>query len=115
MTIERYKIGPRFAQAVTHGGTVYISGQVPDDWSVDIAGQTEQVLGKVNALLAEAGSSRSRLLQVSIYLKSMDDFAAFNEVWDRWIDADAMPSRACVEAPMANPGWLVEIVAIAAV
>lgn len=94
-------------------GTVFLAGQVPNDYSLDVQGQTREVLAKVDALLAEAGSDKSRLMSAQIWLKTMDDFAPMNEIWADWIDSDNKPVRACVEANMASPDILVEVMVTA--
>ena len=115
MTIERYETGTRMSRAVVHNVTVYLCGQVAEDRSADITGQTETMLAKVDALLESVGSSRERILSATIYIRDMKDFAAMNAVWDAWIPAGHAPARACVEARMASPELLVEISVIAAV
>ena len=113
MTIERFDSGPRMSQAVVHGDTVHLAGQVARGDTV--AEQTRAVLGQIDALLARAGTDRSRLLSATIWLCSMDDFAEMNAEWDAWVDADNPPVRACVEsARLATPDYRVEIMAIAA-
>ena len=102
------------SQGVVAGGVVYIAGQVADDTSADVKGQTAQVLAKIAALLAQAGSSKSKLLSATIYLQDMADFAAMNQIWDSWVAADGKPARATVQAALASPDYLVEIQAIAA-
>ena len=104
----------RRSRALTHNGLVYLSGQVPDDRSVGVADQARQVLRKIDELLAEAGTSRARLLSAQIWLKSMDDFAAFNEVWDAWVVPGETPTRCCGKVELNDPKCLVEIVAVAA-
>jgi enamine deaminase RidA (YjgF/YER057c/UK114 family) len=113
--IRRFAVGPRMSQAVVHAGTVHIAGQVADDRSVGVQGQTRQVLAKIDALLKEAGSDRSRLVAVDVFLPHISDFAAMNEIWDAWIDPKNPPARACVEARLADPDLRVEMTAIAAV
>ncbi len=114
MTIERFDVGGRMSQAVAHGGLLYLSGQIPSlPNGADCAAQAREVLAKIDRLLTKAGSSRGRILLATVYLKSMSDFAAFNEVWDEWVDGAALPARACVEAKLASPDWLVEISVIA--
>lgn len=103
------------SQGVVAGGVVYLAGQVADDTSADVRGQTAQVLAKIDAVLARAGSSKSNLLSATIYLKDMADFAAMNQVWDAWVAADGKPARATVQAELATPDYLVEIQAVAAV
>ena len=97
------------SQTVIHNGIVYISGQV-DPTAGDIKGQTKDVLGKVDALLTEAGTDKSKLLTASIWVKDIEkDFAGMNDVWSEWIDKENKPVRATVEANMARPEILVEI------
>lgn len=115
MTIKRLHIGPRMSEVAIHNGAVYLAGQVAADPSRDIAGQTEQVLGAVERLLAEAGSDKTAILQTTIFLSSMSDFAAMNSVWDKWVVAGQTPPRATVEAKLARPEYLVEVKVIAAV
>ena len=88
------------SQTVVHSDTVYLAGQVPNDYSGDITAQTEETLAKVDGLPEEAGTDKSNLLQASIWVKSMDDFAAMNEVWGAWVDPNNKPARATVEANM---------------
>jgi enamine deaminase RidA (YjgF/YER057c/UK114 family) len=104
----------RRSRALIHNGTVYLSGQVPDDRTVDVAGQTTQVLAKVDELLALAGTDKSRILSAQIWLKSMDDFAAMNAVWDAWVVPGQTPTRCCGKVELNDPKCLVEIVVVAA-
>ena len=113
MNVERIDAGKRMSQAVVHGGTVYLAGQVGQA-GAGIAEQTRQALAKVEALLERAGSDKSRLLQVTIWLAEMADFAAMNEVWDAWVSPGAAPARACGEARLASPDFRVEVIAVAA-
>ena len=113
--IKRYRTGPRMAQAVTYCGAVHIAGQVADNRKTGIAEQTRAVLAKIDALLTEAGSSKSKLVSVNIFLPQIGDFEAMNEVYDAWIDTTSPPARACVEARLADPDLRIEITAIAAV
>ena len=112
--IERIDAGPRMSEACIHGGLVYLAGQVPETAGADIETQTREVLEAIDALLAQAGSDKSRLLMVTIYLTDMRDYAAMNEVWDEWVPEGTAPVRACIEAKLANPGYLVEMVVTAA-
>lgn len=114
MSITRLHPGRRMSEAVIHAGTVYLAGQVATDISSDIKGQTAQVLAQIDALLAEAGTSKSKLLSTTIYLSAIGNFAAMNEIWDAWVDTANPPARATVEARLAAPGYLVEIVCVAA-
>lgn len=112
MSIERLDTGPRMSQAVIHGDTVYLAGQVAE--GPDVASQTKAVLESVDSLLARAGSDKSRLLSATIWLASMDDFAAMNSVWDAWVDPNNTPARATGESRLAAPKYRVEIIIVAA-
>ena len=114
MTIKRHSAGPRMSQAVVHGDTVYLAGQVASDASAGVKGQTEQVLKKIDALLASAGSDKSKLLSATVYLASMSGYDGGNAAWDEWVAPGNTPGRATVEAKLASPSYLVEIMAIAA-
>lgn len=115
MHIERIASTPRLSGAVLHGDLIYLSGQVPDDRQGDCASQTEQVLAKIDSLLQQAGSHRSSLLSVQIWLKDIErDFTAMNAVWDRWLPAGGAPARATTQADLASADVLVEMMVIAA-
>jgi enamine deaminase RidA (YjgF/YER057c/UK114 family) len=114
MTIERFDKGPRMSQAVVHGDRVYLAGQVADDTDQDVAGQTRQVLAKIEALLARAGSSKEKLLSANVWLSDIATFAEMNSVWDAWVDKENPPCRACVESRLATPAYTVEIMVVAA-
>ncbi|HXA72169.1 MAG TPA: RidA family protein [Stellaceae bacterium] len=109
MSIKRSKVGARMSQCVVHGDTVYLAGQVADDPNADVAGQTKQILAKVDGLLAEAGSDKSKLLSATVWLSDIRAFDEMNKVWDAWISPGNTPARACVEAKLARPNLLVEI------
>lgn len=114
MTITRLHSNPRLSGAVTFGDLVFLSGQVPGE-ALDASGQTREVLAKIDALLAEAGSDKDHLLSATIYLKNItEDFAAMNEVWSAWLSPGQAPSRTTVQAELARPQVLVEITVIAA-
>jgi enamine deaminase RidA (YjgF/YER057c/UK114 family) len=115
MQIVRKHIGPRLSETAVHNGVVYLAGQVAEDPEADIATQTLQVLAAIDRLLAEVGSDKAHLLQVTIFVKDMKDFSALNGVWENWVVPGATPPRATVQALMANPKYLVEIKVIAAV
>jgi enamine deaminase RidA (YjgF/YER057c/UK114 family) len=115
MSIQRIAIGPRMSKAVVHGSTVYLAGQVADKAAgKSVAEQTAEILGIIDALLAEAGSDKSKLLMVNIWLSDMSTFAEMNGVWDKWVVAGQTPGRATVEAKLAAPQFTVEIAVIAA-
>ena len=113
--IQRFDVGPRMSELAVHNGVAYLAGQVPEDTSLDIVGQTSQVLEAIDALLAQAGTDKTRILRAQIYLADIADFAGMNRAWDAWVAAGHTPPRATVQAPLANPGWKVEIVVTAAV
>jgi enamine deaminase RidA (YjgF/YER057c/UK114 family) len=114
MTIERIKIGPRMSQSVVYGNLVYLSGQVADDSSTDVADQTRQILAKIDSLLAEAGTDRSRLISANVWLSDISTFDEMNAVWDAWVAPGNPPARACVESKLARPQLKVEIMVVAA-
>ena len=113
MTIKRIQAGNRMSQAVVAGGLVHVAGQVPDDRKAGIEGQTRDVLAKIDALLAEAGTDKSRLVAVNVFLPHIADFDAMNAVYDAWIDRANPAARACVEARLADPDLRVEMTAVA--
>ena len=113
--IERLNVEARFSDAAIHAGTVYLAGQVPDDTSQGIVGQTRQVLATIDRLLAEAGSDKSRILRAQVFLADIADFDGMNAAWDAWVAPGNSPPRATVEARLARPEWRVEIVVTAAV
>lgn len=117
MTIERRHVGKRLSELVINraSGTIYLAGQVAADPKDDISGQVRQVLAQIDALLAEAGSDKSRLLSATIYLPDMADFPALNAVWETWVVPGATPARATVQANLAAPEYKVEIQVVAAV
>ena len=114
MTVKRMEIGPIMSRVVEYGGVVHLCGLTADDQSKTIEGQTQQVLEKIDHYLAEAATSKSRLLTATIYLTDMSMKDAMNEVWKSWIDRDNPPTRACVGAVLARPETLIEIVVSAA-
>lgn len=112
--IQRINPGKRLSDAVVHGATIYLAGQVASDPGGDVRAQARAVLAQIDRLLGELGSSKSRLLSATIYLAEMADFASMNEVWDAWVPQDALPARATVQAKLARPEYKIEIQAIAA-
>ncbi len=114
MQIQRYGTTRRYSDSVVHNGTVYLV-EVPSNLDADITGQTENLLASIEHLLTQAGSDKSRLLMVTIYLADMVDYAAMNAVWDTWLPEGGAPTRACVEVRLANPEFRVEIALTAAI
>ncbi|TIR81770.1 MAG: RidA family protein [Mesorhizobium sp.] len=99
---------------MVYGGMVHIAGQVANDRKGGIEAQTSDVLAKVEALLHEAGSSKSKLVAVNIFLPQIGDFDAMNKIYDAWVDPERLPARACVEARLADPDLRIEVTAVAA-
>jgi len=103
------------SQIVVHSGTVYLAGQVGDDMSAGIEQQTRETLANIERMLDLAGTDKSRLLSVTIYLKDIDaHFAGMNSVWDTWLPKGVAPARAPVEAKLCEPQILVELSVVAA-
>ncbi|MBY6116820.1 RidA family protein [Mameliella alba] len=113
MTIKRIGVGPRMSQAVIHGETVYFAGQVGTP-GTDVATQTEDCLKALESLMEQAGTSKDKLLQVTVWLADMADFDAMNAVYDAWVDTQNPPTRACGESRLATPDYRVEVIAVAA-
>ena len=114
MTLQRFDVGPRLSEMAVHNGVCYLAGQVAPDASQDIAGQTRQVLAAIDGLLARAGTDKSRLLMVQIYIADLAEFPAMNAVWEGWVVPGHTPPRATVQAALAKPEWKVEMVVTAA-
>ncbi|MFZ8469337.1 RidA family protein, partial [Staphylococcus aureus] len=85
--MERFDVGARLSEMAVHHGVAYLAGQVPEDASADITGQTTQVLAAIDTLLARAGTDKSRLLMAQIFLSDRADFAGMNAAWDAWVPA----------------------------
>jgi enamine deaminase RidA (YjgF/YER057c/UK114 family) len=111
--IKRMNTAKRMSQVVVHNGTVYLAGQVGTP-GASVEQQTRDILAKIEQLLDAAGTDKSRILQAIIWLKSMDDFAEMNAVWDDWVPEGHAPARACGSADLATPEYTVEITVIAA-
>jgi enamine deaminase RidA (YjgF/YER057c/UK114 family) len=114
MSITRQNVGTLMSSAVIHGDTVYLQGLTGEDSSADIKGQTKSVLDRIDSRLAEAGSDKSKILSATIWVRDIADRDPMNEVWVDWIDPENPPVRACVEATLARPDLLVEIMVVAA-
>ena len=112
--IQRHGMAARYSEAAVFNGVVYLAGMVPECEATDIRSQTADVLGQVELRLKEAGSDKSRILRTQIYLADMADMAGMNEVWDAWVAPGHTPPRATVQAALANPAYLIEIVVTAA-
>ena len=116
MSITRIDVGPRMSQAVVHGNTVYLAGQVcPEPAGKSVAEQTRAILARIDDLLARAGTDKTKILSTTIWLADMATFAEMNSVWDGWVPQGHTPARATVESKLAAPAYTVEIGLIAAI
>ena len=113
--IQRIDAGNRMSEATVHGGIAWLAGQVPETGDAGIEVQTAEVLAAIDALLAQVGSDKTRILRAQIFLADIADFAGMNRAWDAWVVPGQAPARATVEARLADPAWKVEIVVTAAV
>lgn len=115
MSIQRFETGPRMSQAVVHGDTVYLAGQVAQKAAgKSVAEQTRDILEAIDKLLADTGSDKSKLLSAQIYLTDIATFGEMNKVWEAWLAPGHAPARATVEAKLAAPQYTVEIMVVAA-
>ena len=113
MAITRIDSGPRMSEAVIHGNTIYLAGQVGAPGG-SVTEQTKAVLDAIDALLARCGSSKSKILMATVWLSDIAGFAEMNAVWDAWVDKGNPPARATSEGKLATPDYKVEIIVIAA-
>lgn len=113
MTITRIDTGPRMSEAIVHGDTIYLAGQIGAPGE-SVTAQTQAVVAEIDALLERAGSSKNHLLMAQIWLADINDFAEMNVVWDAWIAGAPAPARATGEAKLASPDYKVEIIITAA-
>jgi enamine deaminase RidA (YjgF/YER057c/UK114 family) len=113
--VQRFDVGTRLSEMAVHNGVAYLAGQVPEDASQDMAGQTTQVLAAIDALLARAGTDKRKILMCQIFITDLADFPALNAAWEAWVPAGQAPPRATVRADLANPAWKVEMVVTAAI
>src|SRR5436305_11989054 len=114
MSVTRHDSSGILSQAVEHGNTAYLAGVVAKGLDKDIKGQTKEVLDEIDRLLAKCGSHKSKVLQAQIWVSDIRNRPAMNEVWMAWADGRNLPARACVEAKLADPRALVEIMVVAA-
>lgn len=108
--VQRFDVGPRLSEMAVHNGVCYLAGQVAADGSQDITGQTKQVLAQIDALLARAGTDKSKILMCQIFVVDLAEFPALNAVWEQWVAPGNAPPRATVQARLAKPEWKVEMV-----
>ena len=111
--ITRIQPGARMSEAVIHGNTVYLAGQVGEPGD-DVTAQTKTTLAEIETLLAQAGTDKSKILMATIWLADIADFAGMNRVWDAWVSQTAPPARATGESRLAAPEYRVEIIIVAA-
>ena len=110
MSIQRFETGPRMSQVVVNGNTVYLAGVVANKAKgKSTTEQTQEILSIIDGHLAKAGTDKSKLLSTNIYITDMKNFAEMNAVWDKWVSPGNTPARATVEAKLAAPDYLVEI------
>ena len=114
MSVTRHDPTAILSQAVVHGDTVYLAGIVAKDLGKDVKGQTKEILDDIDRLLAKCGSDKSKALAATIWVTDIRNRAPMNEVWTDWVDKKNLPARACVEAKLADPRALVEIMVTAA-
>jgi enamine deaminase RidA (YjgF/YER057c/UK114 family) len=112
--IQRFDVGSRMSEMAVCNGIVWLAGQVAVNGPPDIGGQTRQVLAAIDALLARAGTDKTKIVMCQIYLAEMADFAGMNAVWDNWVAPGHTPPRATVQAKLARPEWKIEVVVTAA-
>ena len=107
--IIRTEPGPLYSKAVEYHGFVYTQGLVARDSSADVRGQAADILAQLDALLELHGTDNTRMLQAQIWLKHIGDWAALNEVWSAWLPEGHAPARVVVQAELADPALLVEV------
>lgn len=113
--IKRFQVGNRLSEMAIYNNVAYLAGQIPEDDSQDMYGQTKQVLAEIDKWLKQAGTDKSRILMAQIFVANMLEFDEMNRAWDEWVATDNAPPRAAVEARLANPNWKVEIIVTAAI
>ena len=111
-TIQRFGVGSRISQAVAYGQLVFLAAQIADDTTQDVAGQTRQVLAKIDSVLREAGSDKTKILKVDVWLADIGDFDVMNREWDKWVVKDYVPARVTVESRLV-PSYLIEATVVA--
>ena len=114
MSIVRHDSSSILSLAVEHGNTVYLAGVVAKNLDADVKGQTKEILNEIDRLLAKCGSNKSKILAATIWVTDIRNRAPMNEIWTAWVDPKNMPARACIEAKLADPRGLVEIMVTAA-
>ncbi|MEY4713252.1 MAG: hypothetical protein RIS88_2702 [Pseudomonadota bacterium] len=113
-SIRRIDQNDRRSRAVIHDRLICLAGQVANDLSGDIRQQAREAFAKVDDLLAQAGSDKTRVLNVTIWLADVADYDAFNAVWDAWVVQGQTPARACAQVKFPDPRVRVELLVTAA-
>lgn len=113
MNIQKIDSTDAITEIAIYNGVVYLAGQVPNDDSLDITGQTREVLDNIDKALAKAGTDKSKLLSAQVFIKDLVDFDKFNAEWVHWLAGNTPPTRATIKADLVNPKWLIEIVVTA--
>ncbi len=113
MSIVRHEPWGLGTEVVEANGFVFTGGVVPEDSSQDMKGQTRQVLNEIDRLLAVGGTDKSKIVTTTIWVSDINKREELNEVWKEWVDGNNLPGRACVEAKLADPKWLLEIMVVA--
>lgn len=114
MNITRLHIGDTLSEVAIHNGTVYLAGQIAEDTTQNIQGQTREVLAHIDRLLAEAGSDKTRILSCQIFIADVQDFEGMNEAWNAWVPEGHTPPRATVGVRFPDARRLIEIIVVAA-
>jgi len=112
--IQRFQVGARLSEMAVYNRTVYLAGQVTSNDALDIVGQTADVLAQIDKLLSDAGTDKSHILMCQIFISDLANFPGMNQVWDAWVAHGNAPPRATVQAALAKPEWLIEMVVTAA-
>lgn len=114
LSIQKLDSNAVLSEVAVYNNTVYLAGQVPDDDSLDIVGQSKQVFDNIDKMLAKVGSDKSKMLSAQVFITDLANFEAFNQEWQAWLQGTVPPVRATVQAALVNPKWLVEITIVAA-
>ena len=114
MEIKRSETTTRWSQLVEYGDMAYLSGVIAETWNADIEQQSKEMFAQVDALLAKAGTDKSKILTMTFWIANLDDYAGFNAVYDAWVDKNNLPARATVKAELVDPRLRIEVMTVAA-
>lgn len=119
MEITRYEMGPRFSEMtmvdVGNAKLIYLAGQVAENTSLDVVGQTREILQFIDRLLEKVGADKTNIVSARIFLASVGDYAAMNSAWDDWVAPDHPPARSTTGAKLIHSEYKVEIEITAAI